>query len=506
MSIRERLSGNEAIAYAMRQINPDVFAAFPITPSTEIPQYFAQYVANGQVDTEYVTVESEHSSMSTCIGAAAAGVYYYLEKTSRESAEEGEENGGAFDPRVTVPTGYNESNEDFEIYDIPSRDGYKFDGWSGTGIDTHTGIINIPTGSTGNRTYTAKWTAINYSIHYILNKGTNAEGNINILDYGYYSYNVESETFTIAPATREGFTFLGWTGWNITTPQTTVTIPKGTWGDMTFTAHWLKNGATVWSEGAGTESDPYIISSTADLDLLATRVNDGEDFYGTYFKLGSDITYTGGSATESNYTAIGNSEMCGKLGQKVAADCVTAIDDGTIPNEWGSLNIDDEGTPTARLVLIENGILKNYMIDKLNARRMNMPITGSGRRQGYMFAPTSRMRNTYIAAGNDDNDEIIATMGDGLYAKKMGGGSVEPTTGKFNFAVDEGYLVKDGKIAHPVRGASLIGRGSEILLKIDRVGRDMQMAQGMCGSISGSVPTNVGQPMIRVSELTVGGR
>ncbi len=213
-----------------------------------------------------------------------------------------------------------------------------------------------------------------------------------------------------------------------------------------------------------------------------------------------------GHSLEATSVAIGNSEMCGKLGQKVAADCVTAIDDGTIPNEWGSLNIDDEGTPTTKLVLIENGILKNYMIDKLNARRMNMPITGSSRRQGYMFAPTSRMRNTYIAAGNDDNDEIIATMGDGLYAKKMGGGSVEPTTGKFNFAVAEGYLVKDGKIAHPVRGASLIGRGSEILMKIDRVGRDMQMAQGMCGSISGSVPTNVGQPMIRVSELTVGGR
>ncbi len=213
-----------------------------------------------------------------------------------------------------------------------------------------------------------------------------------------------------------------------------------------------------------------------------------------------------GHSLEATSVAIGNSEMCGKLGQKVAADCVTAVDDGTIPNEWGSLNIDDEGTPTTKLVLIENGILKNYMIDKLNARRMNMPITGSGRRQGYMFAPTSRMRNTYIAAGNDDNDEIIATMGDGLYARKMGGGSVEPTTGKFNFAVDEGYLVKDGKIAHPVRGASLIGRGSEILLKIDRVGKDMQMAQGMCGSISGSIPTNVGQPMIRVSELTVGGR
>ena len=213
-----------------------------------------------------------------------------------------------------------------------------------------------------------------------------------------------------------------------------------------------------------------------------------------------------GHSLEATSVAVGNSEMCGKLGQKVAADCVTAIDDGTIPNEWGSLNIDDEGTPTTRLVLIENGILKNYMIDKLNARRMQMPITGSGRRQGYMFAPTSRMRNTYIAAGQDDDDEMIATMGDGLYAKSMGGGSVEPTTGKFNFAVNEGYLVKDGKIVHPVRGASLIGRGSEILLKIDRVGKDMKMAQGMCGSLSGSVPTNVGQPMIRVSSMTVGGR
>ena len=213
-----------------------------------------------------------------------------------------------------------------------------------------------------------------------------------------------------------------------------------------------------------------------------------------------------GHSLEATSVAPGNSEFCGKLGQKVASDKVTAIDDGTMPNEWGSENIDDEGTPTARLVLIENGVLKNYMVDRFNARRMHMPVTGSGRRQGYMFAPTSRMRNTYIAAGDDDNDEIITSMGDGLYAKVMGGGSVEPATGKFNFAVNEGYLVRGGKIAHPVRGASLIGRGSEILPLIDRVGRDMQMAQGMCGSLSGSVPTNVGQPMIRVSSMTVGGR
>lgn len=213
-----------------------------------------------------------------------------------------------------------------------------------------------------------------------------------------------------------------------------------------------------------------------------------------------------GHSLEATSVAIGASEFSGKLGQRIASEKVTAIDDGTLANEWGSENMDDEGTPTTKLVLIKDGILTNYMIDKLNGRRMQMPVTGSARRQGYMFAPTSRMRNTYIAAGEDDDDEIISSMGDGLYARSMGGGSVNPSTGTFNFAVSEGYLVRGGKIVSPVRGASLIGRGSEILPRIDRVGKNMKMAQGMCGSVSGSVPTNVGQPMIRVSSLTVGGR
>ena len=213
-----------------------------------------------------------------------------------------------------------------------------------------------------------------------------------------------------------------------------------------------------------------------------------------------------GHSLEATSVAVGNSEFCGKLGRKIASDKVTAIDDGTLPNEWGSENIDDEGTPTNRLVLIEKGVLKNYMIDRLNARRMQMPITGSGRRQGYMFAPTSRMRNTFIAPGEDDDDEMISTMGDGLFAAEMGGGSVNPATGEFNFAVSRGYLVKGGRIAHAVRGASLIGHGGEILPKIDRVGRHLRLAQGMCGSVSGSVPVNVGQPQIRVSSITVGGR
>ncbi len=213
-----------------------------------------------------------------------------------------------------------------------------------------------------------------------------------------------------------------------------------------------------------------------------------------------------GHSLEATSVAFGMSEFCGKLGQQIAAPCVTAIDDGTMPNEWGSENIDDEGMPTNRLVLIENGVLKNYMIDRLNSRRMGMAPTGSARRESYAFAPTSRMRNTYIAPGTDDDQEMISGMGDGLYAAKMGGGSVNPATGEFNFAVQEGYLVKDGKIATPVRGASLIGKGADVLMKIDRVGKDMRMAQGMCGSQSGSVPTNVGQPMIRVSSITVGGR
>ena len=213
-----------------------------------------------------------------------------------------------------------------------------------------------------------------------------------------------------------------------------------------------------------------------------------------------------GHSLEATSVSIGVSEFAGKLGQQIASPVVTAIDDGTIMNAWGQIHVDDEGTPAQRTVLVENGILTNYMIDRLGSRRMGMPITGSSRRQSYAFAPTSRMRSTFIAPGNDDEAEMIATMGDGLYAKKMGGGSVNPATGEFNFAVNEGYLVKDGKIAHPVRGASLIGRGSEVLLKIDRVGKDLQLAQGMCGSMSGSVPTDVGQPMIRVSGLTVGGR
>ena len=213
-----------------------------------------------------------------------------------------------------------------------------------------------------------------------------------------------------------------------------------------------------------------------------------------------------GHSLEASSVAYNQSQFTGKLGQKIANEKVTAIDDGTIPNAWGSINIDDEGPPAQKNILIENGILKSYMIDRFNARRMGMESTGNARRQSYSYTPTSRMTNTYIAPGTDKNEDIIASMEYGLYAKEMGGGSVNPVTGEFNFAVNEGYLVRNGKICEPVRGASLVGKGSDVIMNIDMVGTDLDMGQGMCGSSSGSVPTNVGQPLIRVSSITVGGR
>ncbi len=213
-----------------------------------------------------------------------------------------------------------------------------------------------------------------------------------------------------------------------------------------------------------------------------------------------------GHSLEATSVGIGASRMAGKLGEQIANPKVTAIDDGTIAGAWGSYAIDDEGTPATRNVLIEKGILKNYMVDRLGARRMGMPMTGCGRRESYVFEPTSRMTNTFIDNGPDRNEDIIASIEYGLYAKEMGGGSVNPLTGEFNFAVKEGYLVRNGKICEPVRGASLIGTGSEILKNIDMVGQNLATGQGMCGSASGNVPTDVGQPLIRVSKITVGGR
>lgn len=213
-----------------------------------------------------------------------------------------------------------------------------------------------------------------------------------------------------------------------------------------------------------------------------------------------------GHGLEATSVAKGNSVFADKMGQKIASEIVNAVDDGTILNEWGSASFDDEGTPTKRNSLIENGILKGFMIDKLNARRMNMDITGSSRRQSYKYAPTSRMTNTYILNGTHTFDEMVTSVPYGLYAKNLGGGSVNTTTGEFNFAVQEGYLIENGKITKPVKGATLIGTGLEILEKIEMISNNFGSDEGMCGSVSGSIPAGLGQPALKVSEITVGGR
>ena len=213
-----------------------------------------------------------------------------------------------------------------------------------------------------------------------------------------------------------------------------------------------------------------------------------------------------GHGLEATAVARNASVFAGKMGQQIASPLVTAVDDGTIRNGWGSAEMDDEGTPTAKNILIEKGMLRSYLVDRLNGRRMGAALTGSARRQDYRYAPTSRMTNTFIANGQSTPQEIISNTEYGLYAKQMGGGSVDPATGSFNFAVLEGYMIRNGSIAEPVRGATLIGKGAEVLRNIDMVGNNLKRAQGMCGSKSGSVPTDVGQPMLRVSSMTVGGR
>lgn len=200
------------------------------------------------------------------------------------------------------------------------------------------------------------------------------------------------------------------------------------------------------------------------------------------------------------------SVFANKIGQKIASDKLTAIDDGTIAGSWGSINVDDEGIASQKNILIENGVLKNYMVDRYNGSLIGMKPTGSSRRESYKYVPVSRMTNTYIAAGTDKKEDIIADTEYGLYAKYMGGGSVNPASGDFNFAVSEAYIVRNGKICEPVRGATLIGKGAEVLLNIDRISDNLALAEGMCGASSGSVPVCVGQPMLRVQNITVGGR
>ncbi|QSX06168.1 TldD/PmbA family protein [Sedimentibacter sp. zth1] len=212
-----------------------------------------------------------------------------------------------------------------------------------------------------------------------------------------------------------------------------------------------------------------------------------------------------GHSLEASSVAKGNSEFSGKLGQKVASDIVTLVDDGSIENAWGSLNVDDEGTKTKKNILIKNGILNGYMIDKLNSRIMNMDETGSGRRESYKYAPTSRMTNTYIEAGKSTRDEIIQNTERGLFVKNINAGSVNPVTGEFNFSVAESYMIENGKLTKPVKGATLIGTGGSILKLVDMVGDNLSIGQGYCYSASGAIYIGAGQPTVRISNMTVGG-
>ena len=213
-----------------------------------------------------------------------------------------------------------------------------------------------------------------------------------------------------------------------------------------------------------------------------------------------------GHPLEASSVSRGLSVFAGKEGQMIASPVVSAVDDSTMPGEWGSIDIDDEGNLGTKRQLIKDGVLTDFMIDDYNGRRMGREGNGSCRRQNYKYCPTSRMSNTYIENGKSTPEEIIAATKLGLYAVSFNGGSVNPSTGEFNFGCSEAYIIRDGKIAEPVKGATLIGKGEEILQKIDMVANDLELAQGMCGAASGSIRTNVGQPTIRVSEITVGGR
>ncbi|MGB8338102.1 MAG: metalloprotease TldD [Burkholderiales bacterium] len=214
-----------------------------------------------------------------------------------------------------------------------------------------------------------------------------------------------------------------------------------------------------------------------------------------------------GHGLEGDFNRKGSSAFSGRMGERVAAPGVTVIDDGTITNRRGSLNIDDEGNPTQRTVLIENGILLGYIQDSLNARLMNMPLTGNGRRESYAHLPMPRMTNTIMLDGDKHPEEIIKSVKKGLYAANFGGGQVDITSGKFVFSAAEAYMIEDGKVTYPVKGATLIGNGPDVLTRVSMIGNDMALDPGVgtCGKDGQSVPVGVGQPTMRIEELTVGG-
>ena len=214
-----------------------------------------------------------------------------------------------------------------------------------------------------------------------------------------------------------------------------------------------------------------------------------------------------GHGLEGDFNRKGVSAFTGSVGERVASDLVTVVDDGTIPNRRGSLNVDDEGTPTSRTVLIENGVLRGYMQDRLNARLLGTGVTGNGRRESFQHPPMPRMTNTFMLAGEEAPEDIVRSVSHGLYAVAFSGGQVDITSGKFVFSASEAYLIEDGRVTAPVKGATLIGSGPDALTRVSRVGHDLALDEGVgtCGKEGQSVPVGVGLPTIRIDGITVGG-
>jgi len=214
-----------------------------------------------------------------------------------------------------------------------------------------------------------------------------------------------------------------------------------------------------------------------------------------------------GHGLEGDFNRKGSSAYSGRIGQQVASKLCTIVDDGTLADRRGSLSVDDEGTPTQCTTLIENGVLKGYIQDKLNARLMGVAPTGNGRRESYAHLPMPRMTNTYMLAGESDPEEIIRSVKRGLYCASLGGGQVDITSGKFVFSTSEAYLIEDGRITAPVKGATLIGNGPEVMTRVSMVGNDLALDSGVgtCGKDGQSVPVGVGQPTLKIDEITVGG-
>ena len=212
-----------------------------------------------------------------------------------------------------------------------------------------------------------------------------------------------------------------------------------------------------------------------------------------------------GHSLEATSTADNLSVFSNKIGQKIATSKVTLIDDGTIPNEWGSTIIDSEGNKTQKNILISKGILKSYLVDYVNTKKLNHKLTSSARRESYLYPPTSRMNNTYLAKGNDKIEDMFKSITYGIYCKKLAGGSVDVNTGDFNFSADECYLIEKGKITKMLSGVTLIGKGQDILKRVEMVSDDLLLETGYCGSVSGTVLVTIGQPTIKVSEILVGG-